>query len=155
MPGGLVPADRTCGACSACCFVLGVKPIDKPPFQRCEHACEKGCGIYEQRPAPCANYRCGWLEGFGDRRDRPDRLGVIVDRLAPSAEVQARAEAGDKTAIEQVEQAKRTVRAREARRGALVEPRVRRHLEALHRDGQLVVLVPFAGRKLPVGRPLA
>lgn len=145
---------RSCGACSACCFVLGVQPLNKPAFQRCAHACEKGCGIYETRPEPCRLYRCGWLEGFGERRDRPDRLGVILDRIAPPAELQARAAAGDVDAIAKCEHAKRTIRAREVRPGALGVARVKRFLEGLHRRGHLVALVPFAGRRLPVGKPL-
>lgn len=147
-------AARTCGACQACCTVLGVKPLDKPAFQRCAHQCAKGCGIYETRPDPCRLYACGWVEGFGQRRDRPDRLGVILDRIAPSAEVQQLAAAGDPAALERVKQAQRTVRAREVRPGAFALPRARRIMEGLHRGGQLVHLVPFAGRALPVGRPL-
>lgn len=147
-------ATRSCGACQACCVVLGVKPIEKQPYHRCEHQSAKGCGIYETRPDPCKLYRCGWLEGLGERRDRPDRLGIIIDRIAPAEAVQARAAAGEAHAVAQVASASKTVRAREVGRGALAEPRAKRLVEALHRAGMLVVLVPFAGRKLPVGRPL-
>ncbi|HYE92708.1 MAG TPA: hypothetical protein VEA38_16885 [Terriglobales bacterium] len=146
---------RTCGDCDACCLILGVKSLEKPPHQRCEHQCEKGCGIYESRPDPCRNYRCSWLDGqIGIRRDRPDRLGVIFDAMAPNPVVQARAEAGETEAIALVEKARRTVRAREVSHGAFGRERVKRWLRELHGLGVTVQLIPFAGRKLPVGRPI-
>lgn len=133
---------------------MGVKPLEKPAFQACPHQATQGCGVYEARPAPCRLYRCAWVDGLGLRRDRPDRLGVILDRMAPAASVMELAVAGDAKARAQVQQAEKTVRARETRRGAFGEARVRRVLEALHRSGILVVLVPYMGRSLPVGSPL-
>lgn len=76
-------APRTCGACTACCTALGVADLQppKPAHQRCAHERRK-CTIYETRPASCRAYRCGWLQGAGALRDRPDRSGVIVDQVA-------------------------------------------------------------------------
>lgn len=148
-------SERSCGACTACCFALGVKPLKKPPFQRCEHQCAAGCGIYAERPGPCRAYRCAWIEDLGERRDRPDRLGVIFDRMAPGAETLQLADAGDAAAQTRVLQATKTVRARELRPGALGAKHARAVVERLHREGLLVVLVPFMGRRLPVGEPLS
>lgn len=145
---------RSCGSCSACCFALGVRQIDKPVFTRCSHACAAGCAIYETRPDPCRVYRCAWLDGFGERRDRPDRLGVILDVVAPPADVRELARMGDTRAQAVVDQAARTIHAREVRRGALSDPRVKRRLEGFTRAGRLVVLKPFMGRALPTGKPL-
>lgn len=146
---------RECGACDSCCMVLGVKPLEKPAYQRCSNQVTGGgCGIYENRPDPCRLYRCAWLEGFGEERDRPDRLGVVLDRMAPKAELQARADAGDPEAKAAVDVAARSVRAREVKRGAFAHRRVKRYLEGLKRRGMDVFLVPFAGRRLPVGKPL-
>jgi hypothetical protein len=151
-----ISRSRSCGACTACCTILGVKPLDKPAYQVCSHVRKGGgCGIYSDRPEPCKNYSCGWLEGFGETRDRPDRLGVILDSMAPAVDVQERAHGGDVEAIAAVKAAAKTMRAREVRPGAFKGERAARWLEKAHRAGRTVVLVPFGGRKLPVGKPLA
>lgn len=80
MVGGV--DGRKCGSCSECCTVLEVHAvIRKPGYTRCEHA-KRGsatncCKIYNTRPEPCALFTCGWLHGIGDKRDRPDKLGVL------------------------------------------------------------------------------
>ena len=70
---------RTCGECTACCTSLGVVELEKPLWQRCEHVCEAGCGIYPDRPRSCHDFVCLWLHGyFGkDERHRPDKCGLI------------------------------------------------------------------------------
>jgi hypothetical protein len=70
---------RECGPCQACCVVFKIKEIDKPPYQRCEHQCDKGCAIHATKPAECADYLCLWREGVipGGDEFRPDNLGVI------------------------------------------------------------------------------
>jgi hypothetical protein len=84
---------RSCGNCSACCTVLGLRldgPDGKNTVKKERHTpCQYlrkpkgtqkgGCGIYEARPIDCVAYKCYWLEGFGENRDRPDRLGMIAD----------------------------------------------------------------------------
>lgn len=166
-------ADRTCGQCTACCTVLGIRELQKPAFQCCPNLAGAGggCGIYGARPNSCRFYRCEWLDadrdrtglgrkspaklaGLGARRDRPDRLGVILDSFAPAQEVLDRAQAGDEAARQLVGAALVTVRAREVRPGAFKQPKVKRGLEHLARTGWTVALVPFGGRRLPVARPL-
>lgn len=124
---------RRCGSCRACCTVLAVTELAKQSFTKCANECESGCSAYEQRPQGCADYRCGWLDGFGDERDRPNRLGVIFDRPARHGGA---------------------VVAREVWRGALEEKRVVRHMERLHAAGVRVLLMPHKGRRLAVGRAL-
>jgi hypothetical protein len=77
----LVKDVQPCGDCRACCTVLGVQEFDKPNYKSCEQECDKGCAIYERRPASCRSYTCLWKVGWlqGDERRRPDRLGVIFD----------------------------------------------------------------------------
>lgn len=142
---------RACGQCTACCFVIGVRavpsadvrrgladprpPADKLPMHRCEHDDGKGCAIYADpsRPKACAAYACGWLLGiFGQERDRPDRLGVVVDSMKDPG----------------------VVHAREVRTGAFHGKRARALLEDLHRAGNTVHLVPFMDRRVPTGKPL-
>lgn len=74
---------RSCGACRACCRILGVETLQKPPFQPCPFLSARGCACYTERPDECREYRCYWLAGHGDPRDRPDRLGVIFDDHEP------------------------------------------------------------------------
>jgi hypothetical protein len=72
---------RACGDCQACCTILGIKELGKPPWTRCEHQCDRGCNIYEDRPETCRGYSCLWQAGLldGDERRRPDKFGVIFD----------------------------------------------------------------------------
>src|SRR5215217_1253812 len=73
------PADG-CGTCTACCICPGVPELGKPFYAVCVNVCDKGCGIYNDRPQRCADYRCAWHLGWlGPRVDRrPDNCGVIL-----------------------------------------------------------------------------
>jgi hypothetical protein len=72
---------RSCDGCQACCTVVGVQELHKPHWTRCQHQCESGCAIYEDRPRSCRGYSCLWAAGLldGDEQHRPDRSGVILD----------------------------------------------------------------------------
>jgi len=106
---------RECGDCTVCCTYLRIRQpgqLVKLGLTPCEHLAPGGsedgytgasdcgsCGIYEARPDVCKGYRCSWLDGYGDDEDRPDRSGVLIDRVLPIANcLQAkpiRAGAGD------------------------------------------------------------
>lgn len=73
--------QRKCGKCTACCTVIGVSSLEKPPNSVCEHECGKGCRIYTERPEQCASYTCLWLEGWLESRHKPHRFGLIFDRM--------------------------------------------------------------------------
>lgn len=71
---------RQCGPCAECCYVLGVHELGKASFARCQHETRSpagACGIYRTRPASCTEFECLWLQGQLDRKDRPDRLGIV------------------------------------------------------------------------------
>jgi len=54
--------ERTCGDCTLCCKVLGIKELDKPPLVYCTHAIkDHGCAIYATRPESCQTFVCQWL----------------------------------------------------------------------------------------------
>jgi hypothetical protein len=80
-----VPAapERSCGDCRLCCKTLGIAELAKAPGEWCRHACEKGCAIYEARPAECRQYVCSWLAGTFREEDRPDRSRLVVHVLSP------------------------------------------------------------------------
>lgn len=66
-----------CGTCTLCCKVLRVDSISKPAGAWCI-ACDArggGCGVYENRPQECRDFKCVWLES---QSFAPER------RLAPS-----------------------------------------------------------------------
>jgi hypothetical protein len=75
--------DRVCGECFACCNVLAIKDLDKPPSEDCKHLDrtrkEHHCTIYDRRPFDCQQYLCAWVQeaGFGDDHHRPDKIGVL------------------------------------------------------------------------------
>ena len=55
---------RQCGECSMCCKLLDIDEPDIKKLQNvwCQHCIPgKGCGIYDNRPATCANFACQWL----------------------------------------------------------------------------------------------
>lgn len=73
-------AARSCGTCSLCCTVLRVDELAKRAGEDCRHQCsEKGCRIYETRPAICRSYQCLWRQGGLEDDERPDMTGGIVD----------------------------------------------------------------------------
>ena len=54
---------RECGACSLCCKLTYVVELNKPIDTWCPH-CKPGhggCTIYQDRPASCQRFICGWL----------------------------------------------------------------------------------------------
>jgi Fe-S-cluster containining protein len=69
---------RSCGPCTACCTLTFVPELDKQEGVTCEH-CDKGCRIYEGRPASCSAYQCEWLKGALPEFMRPDVCGVMVE----------------------------------------------------------------------------
>jgi hypothetical protein len=71
----LKEAERTCGDCTLCCKVLGVKELEKPTGQYCQHAVKsKGCGIYDSRPETCRSFRCMWLMGLWPMWAKPNKV---------------------------------------------------------------------------------
>jgi Fe-S-cluster containining protein len=80
----MLPISRECGGCTACCTVCEILELDKPIRTKCEHECEIGCAIYENRPKTCQLFFCAWLRGFGTEDERPDKLGLFIeDRSGP------------------------------------------------------------------------
>jgi hypothetical protein len=61
-----------CGTCTACCRVFAIVEIEKEAGKWCQH-CDigVGCKIYEQRPKPCSEFKCLWLQS----QERPQKLG--------------------------------------------------------------------------------
>jgi hypothetical protein len=82
------PAVRHCGECTACCdgWVAGTfRGHEMKPGVPCHFVRAGGCSIYAERPvSPCRNFVCGWLAPDSPFPEdfRPDRLGVIVIRMA-------------------------------------------------------------------------
>lgn len=68
---------RPCGDCQACCTAMFDREIEKDNYQSCEHQYSAGCAIYQDRPASCRTFSCGYKAGWV--RNRPDKIGVIAD----------------------------------------------------------------------------
>ena len=127
----IAETSRTCGACSACCYVLGVERIGKPGWQACSlHKKGKGCTVHgkEERPLECSTYECLWLAGLGERRDRPDRSGLIFD-------------VPDSILTNPLYQGIRTMICREAVPGAIESKRGQQLLSRLRENNTVVLLV--------------
>jgi hypothetical protein len=74
--------NNECGECTACCVVMPVGSVEfsKSAGVPCKHLCQRGCGIYDQRPPVCREWHCLWRTDpwLGSKPDyRPDRLGVM------------------------------------------------------------------------------
>jgi len=127
--------DRRCRDCDACCVVVAVEEIAKPEQERCPHQGKHGkpgCAIYDERPTSCREWRCGWLEGFGTSKDRPDKGGIILDSTLTIGGP--------------------TVQAREVWAGAFHMPRARIAIEGFARQVAVVLMYRDGGRKL-IGPP--
>lgn len=48
----------------------------------------KNCIIYDEKPECCSNYRCAWLNGYGDVNDRPDKCGILFDTISTSGTIE-------------------------------------------------------------------
>lgn len=79
-----ITTKRKCGECAACCTVLGIEEIGKPPNAACPNM--KSCGTNRCKvhqtpalPSVCSGYLCMWLTGNFTADDRPDKIGVIFD----------------------------------------------------------------------------
>jgi hypothetical protein len=78
----ITTSERSCGKCTACCTALQVTEIEKPDYVRCTHlrtGSVTGCGIYPSRPDSCRSWKCLWLRGVGEKQERPDKLGIVLD----------------------------------------------------------------------------
>lgn len=74
--------SRPCGDCQVCCTLMAVDSLNKPQRTRCEHQCSKGCNTYSERPQDCRDYSCEWIhQPDWPARWRPDRLGIVFDRV--------------------------------------------------------------------------
>lgn len=71
---------RQCDGCTLCCNVAEVQGKDffKPVGENCIHQCN-GCKIFgqESRPDVCNTFKCAWLRGYGAKKDRPDKIGIL------------------------------------------------------------------------------
>ena len=55
-------AGRSCGSCTLCCKIMGIRELDKPRLTWCSHCDKKrGCTIYETRPETCREFYCAWM----------------------------------------------------------------------------------------------
>jgi hypothetical protein len=62
-----------------CCEIVEVGEIDKPAGSLCRHY-NNGCTLFnkKERPMVCKSFQCGWLRGFGEEKDRPDKIGLML-----------------------------------------------------------------------------
>ena len=69
-----------CGTCTACCRVFAIPEIKKAAGVWCK-SCTVGvgCQIYEQRPKPCVEFECLYLQA----RTRDDIRDHLPDELRP------------------------------------------------------------------------
>jgi hypothetical protein len=72
---------RACDGCTLCCKVIGVRGIDKPRGQWCNH-CDigKGCTIHSISPMECKTYACRFqVDHELDENWRPSNCGLVIN----------------------------------------------------------------------------
>ena len=71
---------RSCGECTECCTWLTVGVLDKPSGTACQHQCDEGCSIYDERPEDCQKFQCLWSisEPHISSSARPDKSGFVA-----------------------------------------------------------------------------
>ena len=95
--------SRSCGECVACCVYYNIKTphLHKEAFTPCEllaappemeeeptpgrytSTTDKNCTVHKDKsikPKICDDFNCYWLLGNGADEDRPDKIGIIIDR---------------------------------------------------------------------------
>lgn len=72
-------SKRECGSCTLCCTVLGLPELNKRAGTRCIYAKDDlGCRIHDNKPAPCAQFQCAWLQGAGSETMKPSLSHVVL-----------------------------------------------------------------------------
>lgn len=58
----VIQSGRACGACTLCCKLLDIQETASPHGEWCRE-CDigVGCRVYEERPAECRHFNCGYL----------------------------------------------------------------------------------------------
>lgn len=76
----LVPG-RSCDGCTMCCKLLDIDVLAKPRGQWCPHCDKKrGCRIYDERPAPCRTFFCGYQRIADlDERWKPSQCKILIN----------------------------------------------------------------------------
>jgi hypothetical protein len=85
IPHDLYVEGRSCGTCTMCCKLPGIRAVDlteeerklvppHPPGTACKHCTATGCAVYDRRPGVCRDFYCGFMAGLVD--ERPDTTGV-------------------------------------------------------------------------------
>lgn len=73
---------RSCGDCTLCCKLLGVRALDKQPFVYCSHCTVgTGCRVYQARPEECKDFNCMWLQEKIDEELKPNNCHVVLANL--------------------------------------------------------------------------
>ena len=82
MAGTTINATMECGECTACCKFLPINDgiLVKEENKLCTF-CERGCTIYDERPESCVNFNCVYITDGYDKSLRPDKTGVIFDKI--------------------------------------------------------------------------
>ena len=73
-------STRDCGNCMLCCKLPSIDELNKPEGIWCKHAkLALGCEIYSERPVPCREFRCFWLDHSSfDDEWKPNRAGFYM-----------------------------------------------------------------------------
>lgn len=76
----IVPG-RSCDGCTMCCKLLDIDVLDKPRGKWCPDCDQKkGCKIYDDRPAPCRSFYCGYMRiAHLDERWKPSSAKFLIN----------------------------------------------------------------------------
>lgn len=74
--------NRACGPCNACCRVLEITELKKPPGVVCRNwAAGAGCTLHGSHPKTCRVWYCGWRMLPLGEEWRPDKSEILIFAL--------------------------------------------------------------------------
>lgn len=74
---------QECGGCTLCCKTTNVEYMNAPHGEYCEYCIPNvGCAIHIDRPDPCKEFQCAWLQMEKVHIDlRPDNCKVVFEKI--------------------------------------------------------------------------
>lgn len=71
---------KECGKCGMCCYTSDIIELNKKHYTWCKYFKDK-CEIYDTRPLSCKSFACYWLNSDLSEDLRPDKCGVMFERV--------------------------------------------------------------------------
>lgn len=73
---------QDCVGCGMCCYIPEIPELDKECYSECSKCSDdRLCLSYDQRPEACKSYKCYWAVNDLSDNLRPDKCGVMFEKV--------------------------------------------------------------------------